>query len=108
VARADAAASTRLQLPALALPPAPPPAYQPPMPHPRNRKRLNMSLWNYLAHAAAKLAGLLALVAVLRLLAVYVGNKVWTGRGGLQLNLLQASACTPLAIWMFTVSGVIG
>ncbi|MET3349621.1 UNVERIFIED_ORG: hypothetical protein ABID57_001293 [Arthrobacter sp. UYEF1] len=66
-----------------------------------------MTFWNYLALAAAILAGLLALVAVLRLLAVYIGNKVWNGRGGLQLNLLQASVCTPLAIWLFTVSGVI-
>lgn len=66
-----------------------------------------MNFWNYLALAAAILVGLLALVSVLRLLAVYVGNKVWTARGGLQLNCLQAAVCAPLAIWLFTVSGVI-
>lgn len=67
-----------------------------------------MNFWNYLALAAAILAVLLALVSVLRLLAVYVGNKVWTARGGLQLNLLQAAVCIPAAIWLFTASGVIG
>lgn len=65
-----------------------------------------MNLWNYLALAGAVLAALLALVAVLRLLAVYVGNKVWTGRGGMQLNCLQAAACVPLAFWLVNISGV--
>ncbi len=66
-----------------------------------------MNFWNYLALAASVFAGMLALVAVIRLLAVYIGNKVWTGRGGMQLNCLQAAVCVPLAIWLFTVSGVI-
>lgn len=88
--------------------PPPHPTNQPRLPNPRNRKRQHVNFWNYLALAAAILAGLLALVAVLRLLAVYVGNKVWVGRGGLQLNLLHVAVCTPLAIWLFSVSGVIG
>ncbi|ALV43129.1 hypothetical protein AU252_19825 [Pseudarthrobacter sulfonivorans] len=67
-----------------------------------------MNFWNYLALAVAILAGLLALVAVLRILVVYIGNKVWTGRGGLQLNCLQAAVCAPLAIWLVDVSGVTG
>lgn len=67
-----------------------------------------MNFWNYLALAAATLTGLLALVAILRILAVYIGNKVWTGRGGLHLNVLQAAICAPLAIWLFNTSGVIG
>lgn len=66
-----------------------------------------MNLWNYLSLGAAILAALLALVAVLRLLAVYVGNKSWTSRGGLQLNCLQAAICAPMALWLFTLSGVI-
>lgn len=91
---------------AVALSPQVATANQPRLPHPR-RKRHRMNLWNYLALSAAILAALLALVAVLRLLAVYVGNKVWTGRGGMQLNCLQAAVCVPLAIWMFNLSGVI-
>lgn len=67
-----------------------------------------MNIWNYLAFGAGILTGLFALVAILRLLAVYVGNKVWTGRGGMQLNCLQAAVCVPLAVWLFTVSGVVG
>ncbi|UVF61164.1 membrane protein [Arthrobacter phage Aoka] len=66
-----------------------------------------MTLWNYLALAAAMITGLLALVSILRILVVYIGNKVWTGRGGLQLNILQAAICGPLAAWFLTMTGLI-
>lgn len=66
-----------------------------------------MTLWNYLALAAALITGLLALVSILRILVVYIGNKVWTGRGGLQLNVLQIAVCVPLAVWFLTMTGLI-
>lgn len=65
-----------------------------------------MTLWNYLALAGAIVAFLLALVSILRILAVYIGNKVWTGTGGLQLNILIIAIFAPLAIWLAPLTGL--